>query len=164
MHRALEIAEKNIRNKFWWPVACIIAKNDVIVYEWANSMDKDSFDPTAHAEISTIRAFCKKEKIRNCEGYDIYITSEPCPMCLGAIYRACFDNIYFCNSIEDSTELKWSDSLIYNEFSKKNSQKSIWYHHINDPQWHELFDHRKKSLQWREDINKYILKVRSKYE
>lgn len=60
--KAIKIAQENIDQEKWWPIWCIIAKKWKVVFIWNNSQSEDSFDPTAHAEISTIRNFCKEKK------------------------------------------------------------------------------------------------------
>ena len=45
-------------------------------------------DPTAHAEIVAIRRACRKRKNYRLTDCDLYVTLEPCPMCLGAVVQA----------------------------------------------------------------------------
>ena len=64
-----------------------------------------SNDPTAHAELTTIRKLCKKTKNRNFEGYYCYSTSEPCAMCMAACLKAKINNFYYGAPIEKSANL-----------------------------------------------------------
>ena len=45
-------------------------------------------DPTAHAEIVAIRKACRKKKNYRLVDCELYVTLEPCPMCLGAAVQA----------------------------------------------------------------------------
>lgn len=72
-------------------------------------------DPTAHAEIVAIREACKNLGTFQLEGCELYTSCEPCPMCLGAIYWARPEVIYYANSKEDAKEAGFDDSMIYEE-------------------------------------------------
>lgn len=66
------------------PVGAIIVKNDQIIAKAHNKPILKN-DPTAHAEILAIRSAGKKIKNYRLTGTAIYVTLEPCSMCLGAI-------------------------------------------------------------------------------
>lgn len=162
MRQAIQIAHSNIITQSGWPVACVIAKDDKIVFTSTNKMSPWSFDPTAHAEITTIREFCTKEKIWQCSWYDLYVTSEPCPMCLWAIYRACFDRVFYCNTIEDAEDLHRIDKKIYRELSLPRTQRCIPCIHIHDSAGTDLLTKRRNRESTREDLQGLIAMQRSK--
>ena len=61
----------------------------------ARNAMRGAHDPTAHAEISAIRAACEvlgNERLTDC---DLYVTLEPCPMCAGAIAEARIRRVYY---------------------------------------------------------------------
>jgi guanine deaminase len=64
----------------------------------------------------TIRLACEKLKTHNLEGCVIYTSCEPCPMCLGAIYWAHLDHIYFSHSKSDAKDGKKKTEKIFEEF------------------------------------------------
>jgi len=64
----------------------------------------------------TIRLACQELKTHNLEGCVIYSSCEPCPMCLGAIYWAHLDHIYFSHSKSDAKEGKRIDSFKNKKF------------------------------------------------
>lgn len=72
-------------------------------------------DPTAHAEVSAIRAACAAVKDFKLEECEIYSSCEPCPMCLSAIYWAGIRKIYFANTREDAKRIGFDDSFIYDQ-------------------------------------------------
>ena len=57
-----------------------------------------NLDPTAHAEVTAIRAACTALETYQLPDCEIYTSCEPCPMCLGAIYWSGITRIYFANS------------------------------------------------------------------
>ncbi len=76
------------------PVGAVVVKNSQVVGEGFNRTFLDG-DPTAHAEIVAIRQAAKTVgdwRLSDCE---IYITLEPCPMCVGAILLARIEKIHF---------------------------------------------------------------------
>ena len=90
MRKAIELSKENIENGGGPFGAVIATKEGEIVATGVNRVTA-SCDPTAHAEVSAIRAAAAKLGTFNLSGYEIYTSCEPCPMCLGAIYWARLD-------------------------------------------------------------------------
>jgi tRNA(adenine34) deaminase len=59
-------------------------------------------DPSAHAEVRTVRLACKKLKNPNLSGYTMYSTCEPCPMCMANALWAGLDRVVFGATITDA--------------------------------------------------------------
>jgi tRNA(Arg) A34 adenosine deaminase TadA len=102
----------------------VIARGGEIVAEGVNRVTADS-DPTAHAEMVAIRAACAALGVFLLKGCEIYTSCEPCPMCLGAIYWARLDRIYFGSTAADASKSGFDDSFIYQQFVKPIGQRSI---------------------------------------
>ena len=117
MMRAIRLSEESVRNG-GGPFGAVIAKDGEIVAEAANSVTT-SCDPTAHAEVSAIRAAAKKMGTFNLSGCEIFTSCEPCPMCLGAIYWAHIDKIYYGNNRKNAAEIGFDDDFIYQELELK---------------------------------------------
>ena len=58
-------------------------------------------------------------------GCEIYASAEPCPMCLGAIYWARLDRLYYANSRIEAAEIGFDDAFIYDEIAKPTDQRAI---------------------------------------
>ena len=123
MKRAIQLSEENVLNG-GGPFAALIVKNGEIVAEGTNRVTAD-FDPTAHAEVNAIRAACKKLGTFNLEGYSVFTSCEPCPMCLGAIYWAHLSKIYYGNNRTDAAEIGFDDDFIYREIPLPLEKRSI---------------------------------------
>ena len=123
MLRAIELSI-NSANNDGGPFGCVIVKNNKIISEGSNKVTLTN-DPTAHAEVVSIREACKKLKTFNLTGCDLYSSCEPCPMCLSAIYWSHIDNIFYANTRDDAKKINFDDSLIYSEFSKKIEDRKI---------------------------------------
>lgn len=123
MRKAIELSEENVRNG-GGPFAAVIAKDGEIVAIGANRVTA-SCDPTAHAEVSAIRAATSKLNTFDLSGYEIYTSCEPCPMCLGAIYWARLDKMYYGNNKNDAKNIGFDDSFIYDEIALDPKQRSL---------------------------------------
>ena len=123
MKRAIELSIESV-NKNGGPFGCVIVKDEKIISEGSNKVTSTN-DPTAHGEIVAIREACKKLNDFNLNGYELYSTCEPCPMCLSAIYWARIDKIYYANTRKDAQKIDFDDSLIYSEFKKDIDKRKI---------------------------------------
>jgi len=106
------------------PFGALIVKDNKIIANGVNSVTLNN-DPTAHAEILAIRKACRKIKSYDLSGCIIFSSCEPCPMCLGAIYWAHIDKIYYANTRKDAQEIGFADNLIYSEISLPPSKRTI---------------------------------------
>ena len=111
---AISLSKQNVEECKGGPFGAVIVKDGKLIAKSAN-MVTTSNDPTAHAEISTIRLACKQLKSFDLSGCVIYTSCEPCPMCLGAIYWAHIDVIYYANTKKDAAEVGFNDQFIYDE-------------------------------------------------
>ena len=66
-------------------------------------------------EIVAIRAACRELKDFQLVGCDLYTSCEPCPMCLGAIYWARPDHVYYASSRTDAAAAGFDDDFIYSQ-------------------------------------------------
>ncbi len=124
MARAIQLSIDNVLAGRGGPFGAVIAKGVDIIAEGVNCVTSAN-DPTAHAEIVAIREACKKLGAFELTGCDIYTSCEPCPMCLGAIYWARPDRVYFGNTAADASNAGFDDSLIYSEIPQPHSQRKI---------------------------------------
>lgn len=124
MARAIELAIENARSGRGGPFGAIVVKDGAILAEGTNRVTSAN-DPTAHAEIVAIRAACAKLGVFQLNGFDLYASCEPCPMCLGAIYWARPARVYFAGTAADASRVGFDDSLIYRELPLPPQQRSI---------------------------------------
>ena len=121
MHRAIQLSIESVKNG-GGPFGAVIAKGGEIIAEASNSVTIDH-DPTAHAEVNAIRKATAKLGTFDLSGCDIFTSCEPCPMCLGAIYWAHLDRIYYANDRKDAANIGFDDDFIYEEISIPVSQR-----------------------------------------
>ena len=117
MRKAIELSIDSVRNG-GGPFGAIIARKGEIIAEGSNGVTIYN-DPTAHAEVTAIRKACGKLGTFDLTGCEIYTSCEPCPMCLGAIYWAHLDKIYYANDRKDAADIGFDDDFIYQEIEVK---------------------------------------------
>jgi tRNA(adenine34) deaminase len=86
MRRALELAQR-AQEEGEVPIGAVVVLNNEIAGEGWNRPICAS-DPTAHAEIQAMRAAAQKLKNYRLTGASLYVTLEPCDMCVGAMFHA----------------------------------------------------------------------------
>ncbi len=123
MQRAIELSVNNVNNG-GGPFGAIIVKDDKIIAEGFNQVTSNN-DPTAHAEVTAIRNAAQNLNTFDLSGCTIYTSCEPCPMCLGAIYWAGIDNMYYGNTKKDAASIGFSDDFIYQEIDKELGQRKL---------------------------------------
>jgi len=120
---AIQLSIENV-DKGGGPFGAVIVKNGKIISAKANSVTANN-DPTAHAEILAIREACKKLNTYNLSGCIIYTSCEPCPMCLGAIYWAHIDKVFYGNNKTDAGKIGFDDSFIYDELELPINERKV---------------------------------------
>jgi tRNA(Arg) A34 adenosine deaminase TadA len=123
MRRAIELSIKNIDDG-GGPFGAVIVKDDVIIAEASNSVTTEN-DPTGHAEINAIRKAAKELNNFDLGGCVIYSSCEPCPMCLGAIYWAHLDALFYANTKEDAAAIEFDDHFIYQELDLTVEERKL---------------------------------------
>ncbi len=114
---AIKLSEKGMDGGFGGPFGAVVVKDEKIAGKGFNQVLSGN-DPTAHAEIVAIRDACKHLKTYDLSGCAIYVSCEPCPMCLSAIYWANIDKVYFANTKEDADMIGFRDDFLYGEICK----------------------------------------------
>ena len=123
MKAAIELSVKNI-DENGGPFGAVIVKNGEIIAHGVNRVTANN-DPTAHAEVTAIREASKKLGTFDLSGCTIYSSCEPCPMCLGAIYWAHLDKLYYANTKQDAMAIGFDDSFIYDELDLPKEKRKI---------------------------------------
>ena len=123
MREAIRLADESVRQG-GGPFGAVIVKNGEIVAGSSNSVTIDN-DPTAHAEVNTIRKACQKLGTFDLSDCVIYTSCEPCPMCLGAIYWAHLRCVYYGNTKKDARDIDFADDFIYEELDKPIDRRTV---------------------------------------
>ena len=103
MQRAVKLSIDNVRNG-GGPFGAVIVKDGEVIAEGVNRVTAN-LDPTAHAEVSAIRAACHRVGDFRLKG--------------------CTDKIYYGNTKEDADAIGFSDDVIYKEFTLPLTERTI---------------------------------------
>ncbi len=76
------------------PVGAVLVRDDEVLGEGFNTLVRDH-DPSAHAEMSAIRAAAARVGNYRLPGTTLYVTLEPCAMCAGAIVQARIERVVY---------------------------------------------------------------------
>lgn len=123
MRIAIRLSEENVEAG-GGPFGAVIARDGVIVATGTNRVTPDC-DPTAHAEVSAIRAAAAALGTFDLSGCEIYTSCEPCPMCLGAIYWAHMDRMYYGNDKHNAAAIGFDDAFIYEEIDRAPAERRL---------------------------------------
>lgn len=116
MNEALKEAYDGIENGDGGPFGSVIVKNNKIIGRGHNLVLLKQ-DCTCHGEIMAIKDACKNLKSFNLSETQLYTTSEPCPMCLGAILWAQIDKVYYGCSKDDCEKIGFKDKFFYDKLN-----------------------------------------------
>ena len=124
MREAIKEAESNLLTDEGGPFGAIVVKEGKIVGKGHNKVLKNN-DPTCHAEVEAIREACRNLGTYDLTGCELYASSYPCPMCLGAIIWANIKKVYYANSAQDAGAIGFRDDYIYDFIEGKCQDKQV---------------------------------------
>ena len=125
MNEAVKAALRGMQNNEGGPFGCI-----VVIIGKGNNKVTSTNDPTAHAEVTAIRDACKHIGSFQLEGCIIYTSCEPCPMCLGAIYWARPEKVFYGSNQVDAANIGFDDEFIYKEIPLPYEKRSIPFEQV----------------------------------
>ena len=143
MQEAIELSVNNVKSGKGGPFGAVVVKDGKIIARGANSVTHSN-DPTAHAEVNAIREACKVLNTFQLNGCEIYTSCEPCPMCLGAIYWARPDKVYYANTKLDAAAINFDDDFIYQEIAKPLDKREMKFIQLSREEALSAFDEWKK--------------------
>ncbi|SMD31746.1 tRNA(Arg) A34 adenosine deaminase TadA [Reichenbachiella faecimaris] len=147
MKEAIRLSIHNVESNAGGPFGAVIVKNGEIIARGTNQVTANS-DPTAHAEMVAIRAACQSLGTFQLDGCEVYTSCEPCPMCLGAIYWARPDKLYFANTKADAAAIQFDDQFIYEELAKPITDRKLFTRQLMQNEALIAF------TKWTESLNK----------
>lgn len=130
LNKANELASFSVLNG-GGPFGCVITDSELNEIASSYNMVTELNDPTAHAEIMTIRKACVILNNYDLSTYKLFTSCEPCPMCLSAIYWSKIKDVYYCNTRTDAKNIGFDDEFIYDELKKDNNERVVQLKQIN---------------------------------
>jgi tRNA(Arg) A34 adenosine deaminase TadA len=124
LREAIRLAVESVESGNGGPFGAVVVKNGTVIGRGSNRVTSDN-DPTAHAEIEAIREACRSLGSFQLTGCDIYCSSEPCPMCMAAIYWARPQRVVYAADKHSAALAGFDDEFIYEELAKPIEARSI---------------------------------------
>lgn len=124
MHEAIRLARSKMRANFGGPFGAVVVRHGKVIARGWNRVTSTN-DPTAHAEVTAIRAACRKLKTFQLLDCELYTSCEPCPMCLAAIYWARVKAVYYGCTRKDAAAIQFDDDWIYRELTRAIGRRKI---------------------------------------
>jgi len=94
------------------PFGALVVRDGAVVATGVNRVTLDR-DPTAHAEVTAIRAACRELGVFALTGCTLYTSCEPCPMCAASSLWARLDRVVFCANRDDAADGGFDDRAFY---------------------------------------------------
>ena len=138
MREAIRLSRDKMRHGAGGPFGAVVVRNGKIIARGWNRVTSAN-DPTAHAEVTAIRAACRKLKTFRLDDCELYTSCEPCPMCLAAIYWARFKKVFYANTRRDAARIEFDDDLIYREVARPVSRRKIAMRQLLRPEALKVF-------------------------
>jgi guanine deaminase len=120
---AIELAYANVEQG-GRPFGAVVVRDGEVIATGVNEMIKTN-DPTAHAEMTAIRAASQKLGSPNLEGCAVYASGHPCPMCMAAMRLAGISEVAYAYSNDDGAPFGLTSAAIYAELAKPFAEQSM---------------------------------------
>jgi tRNA(Arg) A34 adenosine deaminase TadA len=143
------MAAEHMRAGDGGPFGAVIARGGEVIANGWNKVTSTN-DPTAHAEVTAIRAAAAQLGTFSLQGCVLYSSCEPCPMCLGAAYWARVDRIVFAGTRADAALAGFDDEELYRELALPLASRRVPMEQLLRDQAVEVFD------EWRRMPGKVI--------
>lgn len=141
MKLAIEQARKTMNENIGGPFGAAIVDADGNIVAVNSNRVLIDHDPTAHAEVTTIREACEKLGTHDLSGCTMYATGYPCPMCLGAMVWANIKKCYYGNAPVDAEKIGFRDDFIYRFIKDGNKDATVMdFERLNKEECWELFE------------------------
>lgn len=125
---AIELAYANVE-KGGRPFGAIVVKDGEVIATGVNEIHSTN-DPTAHAELSALRAAGRKLGSPDLEGCTVYASGHPCPMCMAAMRLAGVGEVVFAYSNDDGAPFGLSTAAVYAELAKPFAEHSMTIRYV----------------------------------
>ena len=125
---AITLAQANI-SKGGRPFGAVVVKDGEVIASGVNEIHS-SHDPTAHAELTAIRAASQVLRSPDLRGCEVYASGHPCPMCMAAMRMAGIQAVTYAYTNEDGAPYGLSTAAIYAELARPFAEQSMSIRHL----------------------------------
>jgi guanine deaminase len=109
---AIDEALAGVRAGHGGPFGALVVRDGRVLGRGHNRVTSE-LDPTAHGEVTAIRAACRGVGDFALRGALLYTSCEPCPLCLAAAYWARIERVYFAATRRDAAAAGFDDERLH---------------------------------------------------
>lgn len=128
LREAIKLARANI-DVGGRPFGAIVVRDGEVLATGVNEILSTN-DPTAHAELTAIRAASRKLISPDLSGCAVYASGHPCPMCMAAMQLAGVSTVVYAYSNADGAPFGLSSAAVYEDLAKSFIEQSMIIRHI----------------------------------
>ena len=123
MREAIALARANIADG-GRPFGAVLVRDGEVLARATNGIHRDH-DPTAHAELLSIREACTRLGTPRLDGSVMHASGHPCPMCLAAMHLCGVAEVHFAYSNEDGEPFGLSTATVYAQMALPPGEQSL---------------------------------------
>lgn len=131
LHQAIELARDNIAQG-GRPFGAVVVRGGEVLATGVNEI-LVTHDPTAHAEMSALRAASRRLGSPDLSGCSVYASGHPCPMCMAAMRLAGVSRVAYAYSNEEGAPFGLSTAAVYEDLAKPFTEQSMDIRHLPVP-------------------------------
>jgi len=139
MALAIDLSAQALDDDVGGPFGSVVVRDGQVLGMGRNRVLADG-DPTAHAEVLAIRDACRSIGDHRLTGCVVYTSSEPCPMCLAALYWARVDRVVYANVRSEAAAIGFDDEWLYKELAAAMSDRKLAMSRLSSDEARSVFD------------------------
>ncbi len=128
LNQAIAIARANI-GQGGRPFGAVVVRDGAVIAIGVNEIHA-THDPTAHAEMTAIRAASRTLASPDLSGCAVYASGHPCPMCMAAMRMAGIGTVAYAYSNEDGEPFGLSTAAIYADLARPFAEQTMAIRHV----------------------------------
>ena len=128
LQQAIELARANVAAG-GRPFGAVVVRSGEVLATGVNEI-LATHDPTAHAEMSALRAASRRLGSPDLSGCSVYASGHPCPMCMAAMRLAGVVRVAYAYSNEDGAPFGLSTAAVYEDLAKPFAEQSMDIRHL----------------------------------
>ena len=139
LRQAIDLAREALDDDVGGPFGAVVVQGGEVVGRGRNRVLADH-DPTAHAEVLAVRDACRHLGTHDLSGCTVYASSEPCPMCLGALFWARVSRIVFAVDRAGAAAAGFDDAFFYDQMERPAAERDVPTEHRPVPEARKVME------------------------
>ena len=138
LSQAIDEALEGVRAQHGGPFGALVVRDGQVLGRGHNRVTSE-LDPTAHGEVTAIRAACRHVNDFALRGATLYTSCEPCPLCLAAAYWARIERVCFAATRREAAGAGFDDERLHAALGPTAGAPALPLEHVLHPRAGEPF-------------------------